>query len=334
MIPYARNVIVQEKSRPGRHGDLRVEMCEHKGVGHPDTIADGACEAAARALAAAYQQACGRILHFNVDKGLLIAGQSAPRFGGGVVVEPARLIVCGRAADAGDKFALHALVVSAVDDFLQRSLRTDRHMFRVIPEVKPGSASLASIFASETRAPVANDTSFGVGFAPYSTLERRVLQLAAMLRSQAFRSRFPAAGDDVKVMGLRRGGEFRFTIAVAMIDRHVRGAAHYFAIKHEMTAAAAGKNPFSHVGKVYNALAHSLACEIVATVDVVDEAEVQLLSSIGQAMDRPQLALIEVGAAAGVTEALRKEIERIANHRFDRIADLMGDLARGAIPVY
>lgn len=26
------------------------ELCEHKGVGHPDSIADGACEAAAVAL--------------------------------------------------------------------------------------------------------------------------------------------------------------------------------------------------------------------------------------------------------------------------------------------
>jgi len=31
----------------------QVEVCEHKGVGHPDTLADGACEAAAVALARA-----------------------------------------------------------------------------------------------------------------------------------------------------------------------------------------------------------------------------------------------------------------------------------------
>lgn len=372
-------------------------MCEHKGVGHPDTITDGACEAAARALAVAYQKTCGRVHHFNVDKGLLIAGTSSPRFGGGVITEPANLIVCGRATNAGDKFDLHALLSSAVDDFLRRSLRTDPQFFRVVPEVKPGSASLTSIFASAKYAPLANDTSFGVGFAPFSTLEQRVLQLAAMLRSQAFRLRFPAAGDDFKVMGLRQEGEFRFTIAVAMIDRHVHSVAHYFAIKHEMTAAlgdalpdgcqvslnalddadaqdesglhltvtglsaemgddgqvgrgnrvsglitpnramsleaAAGKNPYSHVGKIYNVLAQALANEIVATSDAVEEAEVQLLSTIGQPVDRPQIALIEVLSPPGVAGALRKEIERITNIRFDRIEELMSDLVHGLVDV-
>ena len=50
-----------------------VEICEHKGIGHPDTLTDGACEAAAAALARAYREAFGRVLHFNVYKGLLIA---------------------------------------------------------------------------------------------------------------------------------------------------------------------------------------------------------------------------------------------------------------------
>jgi S-adenosylmethionine synthetase len=199
-------------------------------------------------------------------------------------------------------------------------------------------------------------------------------------------------------MGLRQECDFRFTIAIAMIDRHVHSVAHYFAIKHEMAAAlvdalpsgcqvnlnaldapdahgesglhltvtglsaemgddgqvgrgnrvsglitpnrsmsleaAAGKNPFSHVGKIYNALAQSLAHEIVETVDAVEEVEVQLLSTIGQPLDRPQVALIEVGPVAGVTGALRKEIERVANNRFDLIDDLMSDLAHGLIPVY
>jgi S-adenosylmethionine synthetase len=49
-----------------------LEICEHNGIGHPDTLTDGACEAAAVALARAYREAFGRVLHFNVDKGLLI----------------------------------------------------------------------------------------------------------------------------------------------------------------------------------------------------------------------------------------------------------------------
>lgn len=77
------------------------ELCEHKGVGHPDSIADGACEAAAVALAGAHLAHVRRVGHFNVDKGLLIAGRSRVRFGGGEIIEPMRLIVCGRATSRG-----------------------------------------------------------------------------------------------------------------------------------------------------------------------------------------------------------------------------------------
>ncbi|MBM3105852.1 hypothetical protein IIE18_11950 [Pseudomonas sp. V1] len=74
-----------------------MEICEHKGVGHPDTIADAVCEAASRALSRAYLEATGSIQHHNLDKGLLVAGKSRPRFGGGDWQCPIRLIICGRA---------------------------------------------------------------------------------------------------------------------------------------------------------------------------------------------------------------------------------------------
>jgi S-adenosylmethionine synthetase len=397
MSQPARNIVIQAKPC-SRFVDRGFEMCEHKGIGHPDTITDGACEAAACALALAYENAYGRVLHFNVDKGLLIAGTSEPRFGGGRIVEPIKLIVCGRATDGADQFDMQALVRSAVDDFLRRSLRVDTGLFHIIPEIKAGSASLASIFALGGSARVANDTSFGVGFAPYSILEQQVLHLAAMLRSSEFRLRFPAAGDDFKIMGLRQHDELRFTVAIAMIDRHIGDVADYFEIKHAIAMtltdalpagcavqvnaldypdardesglhltvtgfsaemgddgqvgrgnrvnglitpnrtmsleAAAGKNPVSHVGKIYNVLAHTIAKEIVEKIDPIEEVEVQLLSTIGQPLDRPQIALIEIGSAASLTASVKLEVDRIVNDRLNGIGALISDLAHGLIAVY
>ena len=43
--------------------------------------------------------AAGRILHFNVDKGLLVADKVDCRSGGGRVIEPMRLAI-------GDRYAL------------------------------------------------------------------------------------------------------------------------------------------------------------------------------------------------------------------------------------
>lgn len=66
------------------HRMSEVEMCEHKGIGHPDSLCDGVAQAVSLALNRAYLQAYGRIQHYNVDKALLIGGQSQPHFGGGL----------------------------------------------------------------------------------------------------------------------------------------------------------------------------------------------------------------------------------------------------------
>jgi protein-S-isoprenylcysteine O-methyltransferase Ste14 len=61
-------------------------------VAHPDSLCDGAAEAVSRALCTAYLQEYGEIRHHNVDKALLVGGQSQVRFGGGQVLAPIRLI--------------------------------------------------------------------------------------------------------------------------------------------------------------------------------------------------------------------------------------------------
>jgi S-adenosylmethionine synthetase len=224
------SITVQAAPEP-RLSRRRVEMCEHKGVGHPDTLTDGACEAAAVALAGAYRAAFGEVLHFNVDKGLLVGGRSVPRFGGGRIVEPAKLIVCGRAANPAGKLDLEGIVIAAVREHLQRTVRDGTGNFRIVAEVREGSENLKQLYTRPGLARRANDTSFGVGYAPLSTLEREVLDVAAVLRSDEFRRSFPAAGDDFKLMGVRSGPAHGLTVALAMIDRHVRDVRHYFETK-------------------------------------------------------------------------------------------------------
>ncbi|HEY7567610.1 MAG TPA: methionine adenosyltransferase, partial [Gemmatimonadaceae bacterium] len=45
---------------------------------------------------------CGAVLHHNVDKVLLAAGSSAPRFGGGEVIAPMEIYLAGRATHEVD----------------------------------------------------------------------------------------------------------------------------------------------------------------------------------------------------------------------------------------
>jgi S-adenosylmethionine synthetase len=285
-----------------------------------------------------------------------------------------------------------------VDAFLRSTIRVDRTNIEVIPMIKPGSDSLARVYAHGKSIAIANDTSFGVGFAPYSALERHVLDAAATLRSAAFHEAFPAAGDDFKIMGLRQQQQWRFTVALALVDRHVSSIAHYAETKAAISAhlasklpagsvvalncldpvdakdesglhltvtglsaemgddgqvgrgnrvnglitpgrpmsleAAAGKNPVSHVGKIYNVLAHAMAHDIARQVDGLAQVDVQLLSTIGRPIDQPQVVLVEAGPAAALTVACRGAIEKVVNSWLDRIESVTTQLAQGQLAVY
>lgn len=79
--------------------------------------------------------------------------------------------------------------------------------------------------------------------------------------------------------------------------------------------ALAGKNPVTHVGKLYNAAASRLAAAAVAEVPGIIEAECFLVSRIGAPIDQPQLVDLRVRMheqdLAGSTQAqLRAIAER------------------------
>jgi S-adenosylmethionine synthetase len=88
--------------------------------------------------------------------------------------------------------------------------------------------------------------------------------------------------------------------------------------------AAAGKNPISHVGKLYNLLAFEAARTIVEEVPAVRSATVYLLSQIGQPLDQPLVATAQIHTKEGdlspkieaaVTEVLNQELGDIARLR-------------------
>ena len=90
---------VHSEQLPDCVSDLQVEIVERKGIGHPDSIIDGACEAVSIALSKYYLDNFEVIFHHNVDKGLLVGGKSEAFFGGGRVIDPIYILVAGRATD-------------------------------------------------------------------------------------------------------------------------------------------------------------------------------------------------------------------------------------------
>ncbi|MEM2226086.1 MAG: methionine adenosyltransferase [Candidatus Bathyarchaeia archaeon] len=214
-----------------------MEIVERKGLGHPDTICDSIMNEVSNRISEMYLKRFGRILHHNIDKGLLVAGEVETRFGGGIVNKPMLLVFGDRATyKVGDEeIDLNDLVIETAKDWIRRHLRfvdPDVHM-RYQVELKRGSEALVDLF-ERGGSPGANDTSAAVGFAPLTRTEELVLKVEKYLNGKEFKRDFPETGEDVKVMGFRRGRELNLTVSMAFVDRFIESEAEYFRRKEEV----------------------------------------------------------------------------------------------------
>jgi S-adenosylmethionine synthetase len=100
------------------------------------------------------------------------------------------------------------------------------------------------------------------------------------------------------------------------------------------TEAAAGKNPVSHVGKIYNVFAHRTARRIYERVAGVEEAYVFMLSRIGSPIDAPQVVNAQVRLARGVTlPDIAEQVRAVIERELSRLSKLCLELAQGKYPV-
>jgi S-adenosylmethionine synthetase len=93
--------------------------------------------------------------------------------------------------------------------------------------------------------------------------------------------------------------------------------------------AAAGKNPVSHVGKIYNVLSHRIASEIYTNVPDIKEVYVWLLSQIGEPIDQPKIAAAQVIMERGTLEDVEKEINEVIDSELANIQEFCMELAYG-----
>ena len=99
--------------------------------------------------------------------------------------------------------------------------------------------------------------------------------------------------------------------------------------------AAAGKNPVTHVGKLYNVAARLMAEAIVAEVPQVAGAECCLASCIGQPVCEPQIVDIRIEQAADrPLEAIMPRVEEVAREVLAGVDTLWRRPMDGEITVY
>ncbi|MFN4336985.1 MAG: methionine adenosyltransferase [Candidatus Nitrosocaldus sp.] len=385
-------IVEVERSKRIATQRRRFEIVERKGLGHPDTICDLVVDRICVELAKQYMREYGQLMHFNVDKALLAAGEAENRFGGGIVKRPIRLIV-------GDRATFNALDVDGIvrataSRWFSENLRhvKDEHI-QIEPMLGSASAELRSLFVVGSSSIPSNDTSALVGYAPSTLLEQVVHETELFVNSARFKTEFPEAGEDVKVMGFRYDESIELTIAIAFIDAYVESEEHYFARKREMLNAIdehirgnfgirhlrveintldregkgieglyltvlgtsadssdsgqvgrgnranglislmrpagsesyAGKNPLSHIGKVYSALCFEIAEDLhKSLLDEDDEVLVWMYNRIGKPVGEPIAVVVEVTADSDANS-----VRSIVDNHLTRIDELYKRLMSG-----
>lgn len=211
---------------------MPVEFVERKGKGHPDTLSDKASEELSIALCDYYLSNFGRIYHHNVDKCVLVGGQSRDvTFGGGRVTEPIYLMIVGRAAAKveGKEVPIEEIAQNVTKEWMKKemhALDTEKDI-TIATKIRPGSVDLVKNYDLEDDIPLANDTSFGVWYGPNTQIEDLVLAVETELNSSDTKRKYPQIGEDIKVMGVRRHNRINLTIACAIVSRYVKNEAEY-----------------------------------------------------------------------------------------------------------
>jgi len=99
--------------------------------------------------------------------------------------------------------------------------------------------------------------------------------------------------------------------------------------------AAAGKNPVTHVGKLYNIVAQRVAETLIQELDEVQEAYCYLVSRIGSPITEPQVADLHLVMQDGLTiDVVRSRAEEVVYDQLADIAHIRQELIDGSLTVY
>ena len=228
-----RNIKVEQISQQPIEEQM-IELVERKGIGHPDSIADGLAESISRALCQEYTKRVGTVLHHNTDETQLVAGRSRPAFRGGEIIQPMYILLSGRATRffGDEEIPVDVIARRTAREYLKDVLCNIDVSDHVILNCKigTGSSDLQDVF--KRKVPGANDTSFGVGYAPFSETETVVYNTERFLMD--LKRRIPAIGEDVKVMAMRSGDRIHLTVACAMVGKHLDDLNDYMETKQEI----------------------------------------------------------------------------------------------------
>ncbi|MFF4647752.1 methionine adenosyltransferase [Streptomyces sp. NPDC001389] len=226
------------RSVPRPH-EAGYEVVERKGIGHPDTLADGIAELASIRYAQFCEREFGVIPHHNLDKVAVFGGRVLFGDNDGEFVRPVRVIFGGRASTSfgGKPIPVREILEAAAHEQLRTALPGYARTPVEVRHETTDSSKFPHWFTPrgvedlpETRSIRASDTAFLVGSAPYTKTE------TAAVLAESFMQSHPWTGSDIKVLATRTGTACDLTLCVPVLAGSLSTSAEF----HELLNTATG----------------------------------------------------------------------------------------------
>jgi S-adenosylmethionine synthetase len=210
---------------------LDLEIVERKGLGHPDTLADGI----ANYVSLKYSEYCiekfGIVLHHNLDKLYIGGGEINKQFDNQQMIKPIQLVINGRLSDqfAGINIDVNKEISTWAREYIEN----------ILPNIDAGKEIEVTVNSNQAaeRGSVwyrpnsqhdlpeysglyANDTSVCVAHSPMTEAENLTYKLEQYFwdRSGAIpKYKFNDFGQDIKVMVVRAGNDYDITLCVPVL---------------------------------------------------------------------------------------------------------------------
>lgn len=213
------------------------EIVERKGIGHPDTLADGIAEA----VSIEYSHYClkefGAVLHHHFDKTVIMGGQGKMDFGIGDLIKPIRLIINGRVSPVfGNK---------KIDYQKIQERAAKKYLRKTLPHLNlEKDLKIKTLSTSYSKSPVwykprgledlpefkttyVNDSSAIVSFWPLSLTEKLVLEMEKYFYNESKRPKFDYIGHDIKILAIRNFKNIELTLCVPFVSSNTPNRIFY-----------------------------------------------------------------------------------------------------------
>lgn len=222
-------------------GSLPWEIVERKGLGHPDTLADGIAEAVSKAYSVYCLEKFGMILHHNVDKVYIGSGYFTSGFGWMKKHKPVKVLINGRMSSefGGETIDIEKIQTDAATEYLEiifPGINISEY-FEITPNATQNTRR-ENWFSPKTIEDLpevfdlkANDTSVSIAFWPFTVCEELAYEIERYFwlwdDQKLIGPKWQDVGSDIKVMVYREGSNIEIFVCVPLLSGYYNSEGAY-----------------------------------------------------------------------------------------------------------